>query len=395
MKRRNKILTLIIISAIIGLLFSFLIHNGYMYKLTSGLKIIKWYLYPLIILFVFFLVILIHELGHLFSFLLNGIKIRAIFVLIFVLMKDPKGKWKFKVDFSNIKLIGGIVVPNLDNITDEKLLNKNRRSFEKALIAGPNISIFYFVVSFLSFIIFWFLTSYNLLIALLFINFIITTLMTTLIILSSRLNTNELYGDYVARRLFKENDTFALLQLIQYLGFSLKDTEKSYEFLFNYLTNFYQLKKLSYNFFDLILTTNYLNLYLSNDNFKNNESIDKVIKFYNINRLSRSKHGLELAYLISSTYYKNNNLVKAFEVFNLISINRNNYVDKKQQEFLKKQYAHYINLEDNNEYFINNIDFINDELFILKPLFDIDEIIKDFNKTLEFKKYYTKLYCKI
>lgn len=394
MKKIRKYLILIGFAAILGFTFSFLKHNGYWFKLTSGLKTIKWYLYPVIILFNFFIVILIHELGHLFSFVLNKIKIRALYVLVFVLMRKENDKWKFKIYPKHIKLLGGIVVPNLGEIKTEEDFNKIRTAFSKALIAGPRTSVGYLILSIIVFILIWFLTNLNLLTTLLFINAVITSLMTVLIVLTSKVNTNEIYGDYVAYDKFLTDDRFALLQLIQYRSFSTIEDEETDKFLYDYLTNFYKSSTLSYHLFDLVLASNLLNFYLEDENIENS-SVNRVINYYSINRLASSKNGLELAYLISAYYYKNNNAEKAFQTFKLIQVNNNKHIDENKQLFLFKQYEHMLNLNNNEKYFSENKTMMLEELFVLAPLVNVDEMIKDMSKTLTFVEYKTDLYCKI
>lgn len=394
MKKIRKYLILIGFAAILGFTFSFLKHNGYWFKLTSGLKTIKWYLYPVIILFNFFIVILIHELGHLFSFVLNKIKIRALYVLVFVLMRKENNKWKFKIYPKHIKLLGGIVVPNLGEIKTEEDFNRTRTAFSKALIAGPRTSVGYLILSIIVFILIWFLTNLNLLTTLLFINAVITSLMTILIVLTSKVNTNEIYGDYVAYDKFLTDDRFALLQLIQYRSFSTIEDEETDKFLYDYLTNFYKSSTLSYHLFDLVLASNLLNFYLEDENIEN-ISANRVVNYYNINRLASSKNGLELAYLISAYYYKNNNAEKAFQTFKLIQVSNNKHIDENKQLFLFKQYEHMLNLNNNEKYFSENKTMMLEELFVLAPLVNVDEMIKDMSKTLTFVEYKTDLYCKI
>lgn len=394
MKKFKKYLILIIFAAVLGFSFAFLKHEGYWLKLTIGLKLIKWYLYPLLIILIFFITILIHELGHLFSFLFNKIKIRALLVLIFVLKKDQNNKWKFEIYPKHIKLIGGIVVPNLDNITNEEEFNKVRKGFSKALIAGPNTSIGYLVLSIILFFFIWFLTSSFLLIGLLFVNLLVTIAMTILIVLSSKISTDEIFGDYVAYDKFKNDDKFALLQLIQYSSFSTISNEKTDKFLFDYLTRFYEKSDFSYHFFDLILASNFISFYLRQDNLEN-IAIYKLLKYYQINKLAVSKNGLELAYLISACYYKQKKAKEAYHSFNLIKIHQNRHIDKEKQELLYKNYEHLINLNNNELYFEEKRDLIIKDLFILAPIIDVDEMIGDMKFQLDFVEYFTKLYCLI
>lgn len=394
MKKYKKYLVIIILPMILGLFFAFVNHNGFAFTFKESIRSIKWYLYPLLVLFFFFFTILVHELGHFFSFIFNGVKIRALYVLMFILMKNGNNKWRFKIKLANLKLLGGLVVPNFSEVENEDDLRKLRKAFEKALIAGPNTSIAYFVVILIAFFLLWFLTTWYILIAIMFVNLIMTTLLTILVVLTSKVRTEEVFGDYKAYELIKENETFMLIQVIQYFMFSLTDTKKTEKFLFEYLTSYLSNYNLSYHFFDLTLVKNYLSMYLDNDNVMN-DTLVKILNYYNLSRLIRSKHGYELVYLISATYYKNNELEEAYRWFNKAKTYENKFQSAEEREFIIKQYEHLLNLNNNETYLLNSKELIEEQLFILSPLVDIDEIINDMVKKLEFKSYYTKLYSKI
>lgn len=394
MKKYRKTINLLILAAFLGFSFAFLKHEGHWIKLTTGLKSIRWYLYPLIIIFIFFIDILVHELGHLFSFVFNGIKIKALYVLIFVLMKNDKNKWRLKVFPKYIKLLGGLVIPNLPNIRSEEEIKKTKDAFSKALIAGPNTSIFYFIfITILFFIVFLF-TNANVLIALLFINFIVTALITALVMLTSKVHTSELYGDYVAYDKFLNDETFALAQIIQYISFSSFKTKESDQFFYAYLTKIYSNKRPSYQLFDITLATHFINYFMgSNDTI--NYSVDKVISYYNVKRLASSRHGRELAYLLSASHYKKRDVKNAYEAFYLINSTKNKYVDVLQLELLEKEYEHLLNLSDNSKYFDSKKEYLKDSLFVFEPIVDINEMILDLNKSLKVIEYKTELYCNI
>lgn len=393
-KKYRKIINLLIFAAFLGFFFAFLKHEGHWIKLTNGLKSIGWYLYPLILIFIIFKAILIHELGHLFSFLLNGIRIKALYVLIFVLMKNENNKWRLKVFPKYIKFLGGLVVPKLPSIRSEEEIKEIRKSFSKALIAGPNTSIYYFIIITILFLVFLLFTNLNTLIALLFLNFIITGFLTVLVVLSSKVHTTEMYGDYVAYSKFLEDDKFALVQILQYLSFSSLKTKESDQFFYMFLTKYYETNRLSYNMLDLMLSTYFLNFFIDSNDTINN-SVDKTIKYYNVKRLASSKYGRELAYLVAASFYKKRDSKNAYEYFKIINETKNNNLEEEQIELLEKEYEHLLNLNDNSNYFISKKKYIKNNLFVFEPILNVDEMINDMNKQLRFVEYKTNLYCPI
>lgn len=394
MKKIKKLLILILFSSILGFVLSFLMHNGHWERLINGLKSIKIYTYPLILIVSVFLVILIHELGHLFSFVFNKIKIRAILVLIFMFLKDDNNKPKFKVFPKYIKLLGGIVVPNLGEIKNEEDLKNLREKFAKALIAGPNTSIGYFILTVISFLIIWFLTDLRIILGLFTLNMILTGLFTVIVIISSKLNTKDIFGDYVARQKMIDDEKFALAIISQYKMYSnIKDNQTS-KFFYEYLTKYYKENNLTYNTYDQNLTGYLIDLFLDSKDTKN-LTINKILGYYNINRLINSDTGIELSYLISAAYYKLKDPAKAYEIFNLIQIHKTEKLEPNKLLILKKQYEHLLNINDNNEFFKNSINEYLDNFSILAPLVNQNELLEELNKSIEFVPYYTELYCEL
>lgn len=387
MKKFKTIFIVIIAAAITGFMMSVLKHNGLWFKIISGFKSIPIYGYILLIPAFVFIVILIHELGHLISFVLNGIKIRALYVVVFVIKKDSNNKWKFEIHPKNIKLFGGLVVPNLSPINDDEKYEETKTKFSKALIAGPNTSIGYLIFSVITFLVVWFFTDSYFWIGILNLNLIITALMTILIIVSSKLNTDELYGDYVAHDKFLKDDTFVLTQLIQYRGFSLIDSDLDDEYLYSKIENHFLNKYPGYSIFDIALVSNYLNMYNNNDEQK----ILDVVKRYNISYLASSKHGLELAYEIAAFYYKIEEVEKAYELFKVISDTNNSYVEKSKSEFLNKQYEHLLNIKDNKDYLETNKEMIYTDIELLLPIINKEKMFEEVIEILPFVEYYCKV----
>lgn len=391
MKKHKKILKLIIIVAVSSFILSMLMHNGYWNRLMQGIKSVKWYYHILLVFFNFFLIILIHELGHLFSFVFNRIQIKALFVLVFILRKDKR--WHFQTNLKNIKLVGGLVVPILPEITNEEEYEQVKSKFAKALIMGPITSITYFAILMISFILVWFLTSNLIMIGILFTSFVVSIPMTLLIHFSSKLNTDNLYGDYVAYSKFSE-DKFSLLQIIQYANFNNAEKKAEDIFLFNKLDNFISNNSLGYGMFDLGIASYYLMYYLGLEDIEP-VSLDKVLRYYNITSLASSRNGLELAYLISAANYKLNNLDQAFLDFNKIKTTNNRYISSEKQNLLKLQYENMLNINDNTKEILASEEIVIKDFDILAPIFNVKEELEIMTKKLDFKDYKTEVFCPI
>lgn len=386
MKNLKLILKVIIAGAIIGFVMSILKHTGYWSLLKDSLKSFNIILYILSPFFFFFLAILVHELGHLLSFVFSGIKIRALFVLVFIVKRNENNKWRFNIKLSNIKLLGGLVVPNLPIIENDEQYNKVKSKFTKALIAGPIISIIYLVISILMFIIFWFFTTNYFLITYSLLQMIFITLMTILILMSSKVHTDELYGDFVAYKKFREDEIFALAQISQYTMFSLNDTTNTDKYIIDRIVKIYQDEQNpKYKLFDLNLISTYIN----NCIFSNEEDLrlDSFIKRYNIDTLSMSKNGYELGFIISAYYYRLGNVEQSYKIYNKLKNTNNRHYQGIDDEIIYKVYAHLINLEDNNEFINNNIEEFKKSIDLLLPVIDFNKIINDRKLVLPFIEY--------
>jgi hypothetical protein len=383
----KKILFIIISATIFGLLMSILIHSGYYHKLIMGFKSVHFLLYlPLIILFLV-LNILIHELGHMFSFIFQGVKIKALFFIIFGFIVNDK-KVKFKVYPKNFKMLGGFVVPNFAPIENDEEYHLTRKKFTNALIAGPNTSIIYFIIVMIVFFLSWFLFKSSILLGLMSLLFITSFFMTLLIIFSSKLNTDEIYGDYVAFDKMKKDDRFALVQILQYRQFSDINSMLENDFFLELIKKDLEEKRLSNKMFDIVLSTYYLTMYLKTVKI---EETNKIIDYYNVSFLASSKYGRELAYLISAFYYKNGNSEEAVKLFNLVNSVKNHNLDSEALELLKKQYEHLLNLADNHEYFISNSNSLLNQYSFLAPVINIGKVIEELTYKLPFVPYSCKV----
>src|SRR5690606_22259033 len=112
-----------------GLLMS----TGFWDQFTLGVTSLPWYVVIILIFTAFFLVVLVHEIGHLFSFIRQGIHVKAFYVLCFVFV-NIDGKWKFKLFPKFLALLGGMVAPILPAISNEEEETKVIAILKKALL---------------------------------------------------------------------------------------------------------------------------------------------------------------------------------------------------------------------------------------------------------------------
>ena len=387
MKNFKKIGIVIVVAAIFGFMMSVFIHTGLWEKLFESFRNFSGWWYLLFPVLIIFLTILIHELGHLISFRVQGIKIRALFIFIFVVYKNKNNKLRATIYLKNAKLIGGFVVPNLPNIESDQAYDEVRRKFVKALIDGPIASVIYYVLTIVAFVLVWIFTVNYFLIALLCINFLMNTFLIFIIMKSSQLNTDNIYGDFVAYRKMKNEELFALAQINQYNEFSLIAGDETEKYLNERIVTLFKENNVSrYNIFTYGLIAGYISSMLDE---KDNYELDDFINGFNISMMASSKHGREVAYLISAYYYKNKNVKKAYEIYELINKTNNRHLKEVDIIMLEKQYEHLLNLSINDEYFEINKDQFFKEFDIMAPIIDIDKMYGDLFTKLPFVSYET------
>lgn len=392
MNKLKRVGIIILTAFIIGFLMSFLIHEGIWNKLMSGFKAIHILLYPVLVLVSLFLVILIHELGHLISFVVNGIKIRALLVLGLVFKRTKKG-FRFQFYAPLVKLVGGLVVPELPSIKNDDEYKEVVNKFSKALIAGPQISLFYGVVTFIVFILTLMLSSSSLLIGLFALNFIITFLLTILVMLSSKIHTSTLYGDFIAHKKMNEDELFQLTQITQYTSFKLEEDLATTDYLINKIGKYIIANPSRYNLFTMNLYAQYISMVLYSDKNHYNDQVNNKISAYRINRLINNKYGLELAYLISAYFYKLKNVEKAYEIYNNIKKANKSLHEEKDIYQMELKYSHLMNLANNSIELVKEDVLFSDDLWLLKPILDENDLKEEALYQLPFVEYYTEIHC--
>jgi hypothetical protein len=160
----------------------------------------------------------LHELAHAIYFLLNKVPLRFVAIFIFFFCKTER-KWTVRIRFNNITIMGGIAIPNLPSINNEREFDRIRKIYSEALLFAPVIS-FAEAVIFIILYVVLFLTKtvneyVNLSIFSVFCSFI-----GIIIVFSSFIKTENIYGDFWAYKVLKTDDKMASLQLCQYMFFN-------------------------------------------------------------------------------------------------------------------------------------------------------------------------------
>ncbi|WP_158298320.1 M50 family metallopeptidase [Acholeplasma laidlawii] len=159
-----------------------------------------------------FLAIFAHEMGHFISFVKQGIKPKALYALGIAFVNDNGLKIRFVPKF--LLMIGGIVIPDHLSIQSKDEEETMVHKFKRVLLAGPKASIIYGVLIILIWILCLFTNIYWLN-GFLFTVLIVTSIMTVLAVLSSKVSRAGMYGDFAAEKAFDKDKLFRLTYLIQ------------------------------------------------------------------------------------------------------------------------------------------------------------------------------------
>jgi hypothetical protein len=232
MKTLRNILIILIVGIILGFINEFLIDRMFWSFFVQSLGASFWLLNILYCLIALFLVILVHELGHLMSFVFQNIRIKGIYVLCFVVIKI-NGKWKFKIFPKFLSLMGGLVIPDLPPIKNDEDYDRIIDVLKKALIAGPDTSIIYCgVISFLYII--SLLIGNPIFAGIMFYVFVTTLLLTLIVVKASKVSYQGLFGDYIAERELGKNERFTLAYLLSAYEYATEE-EQSKPYLWKML----------------------------------------------------------------------------------------------------------------------------------------------------------------
>lgn len=213
---------LIIVGVVGGILGFFIAMVSDSFQL-QGFMMLPFYINALIIIFTFFISVTLHEFGHVLSFVRNKIKIRAVFFTIFALIKEDN-RWKFKI--TSMKNIGGIAIPDIISIKDDKEFQIKQKAFAKAVIMGPITSVIAWIILTIVSVIIINITSNPYLRSVLLTFILSMVVMTVFIIGTSFIKRDMMIGDFPAYKIIKEDRFFNALQFYNY-GYLSSQPEKA------------------------------------------------------------------------------------------------------------------------------------------------------------------------
>lgn len=356
------------INILIGLMIAVIIGMIAAMASYGELNSIAWYWHILVFFLVFLVVIAFHELAHAIAFRVQGIKIKAIYILFISFIKKNKILLPY-FNIHSLKLLGGLVVPEMPTIDNDKDFYKTVKKFKISIVAAPIASV---VLSFILFIVLIILmlvnpgSSFNEI----FITVNLYTLLLTLLVnISSSAEAANVHGDYRAYKRFKERDEiFSYMAIENYFIEGTKAYEESEEYMYNKLISILEKEDriIPEYYFPLIIS------YLSSviyDKKPRSSKVDEGIKRINISSLYYTEQELALAYLICSFYYIDGDIEKAFSLFEQIKKHQSKKIDPKVRTYFEKKQEHHFGLA-------NNLEYLNDDKniplgiqVILEPVF--------------------------
>ena len=263
------ILFFIIGVSIFALIMTLICHFGYFEIFLRSFTSIKVVFIILIYIFFLYFFVFLHELGHVFIFIIKKIKIRSIIIHFFGLIRKKKSLIPF-IDFRLVVFLGGIVTPMLQ-VIDEPSFNQTKNTLRLSIIFGPLFSIVGFLINLIASTLVMFTSNNLILILLSIISITIHIPLFILILLSSFKSKGNVFGDFVAHKKIND-DKFYLNVLLQYQVLSFE----SYQFLKSKID---ELKSKHSSIIDKSVIAQYLCLNLLYETKKNELCIQLIRSF--------------------------------------------------------------------------------------------------------------------
>ena len=383
--KKYGILYFLIASFFIGVFFTLLVYVGIWNQLVLGLSTVKWWMWPIYLVLAFYVTLTLHELGHFIAFAVQKVKLRAIYLTMFVFYKSKKG-WRFKIMPKLWVLLGGLVVPDLDLIEDEETYNKIAMKFANALIAAPIVTIIIMGLTNIVFIISLIWSTLYSWIGFISVFNIFITMLSVLYIYTFKLHTPTIFGDFVAYKKIKDDPLFRYIQINQYTGFRLKQDETFSVFLWEKAKTLLKESKMKTDIFHATLLMNYIEgiIYESQPI---DEDVDQMIQKLPITNYLRSEHGLMMAYDIVIYLYFNHHVEKAYQLLDKIEKRQNHKINEKQRIYLNKKVKHVTHIAYNDAFLANKENFPTEQSWIFEPVLDYYKNMDILHKKLPFHIY--------
>lgn len=384
--KKHKGIYFLIFSFFIGVVFVLLVYSGIWLKFTQGLKTITWWSWFLYLIFAFYLTLTLHELGHFFAFYFQKIKLRALYLTIFVFYKTKKG-WRFAVKPKLWVLFGGLVVPDMDPIEDEETYQDISNKFSKALITAPIVTISFLVITILTFILTYIFSTNSYWIGFMTIFTLYVILLSTLYIYTFKLSNQMFYGDFVAYEKIKTDPIFRFVQLNQYLSFGLKDRKYSV-FMWEKSRALIKDNTLNKNAFYMTLITIYLEGIIY-EHMKADVDVDLRLKKIPVASFAKVEYGLIALYDMCLYHYVLGHIEQAYKLLEQIEQRQGSKISERIKIYFNKKTKHVMHIQYDQEFLDDKKNYPSEQSWIFEPIMDIYEDMETLHKPLDFKPYVT------
>lgn len=387
MNKNYRLFRILLIAFVIGYVYIALVYNGIWFKFTEGLSELKFIHYPFMLILTFYVTLTVHELAHFLAFRFQGISLRALYLTVFVFFKDKSG-WHFTIKPKLWVLGGGLVVPDLPNIHNDDIYESIKTKFAKTLIAAPITTIVFLAMVILTFGLSLIYSTSSIWIGFYAIFTLFTILLSSLYIYTFKLSTQAFYGDFVAYRKMKTDDTFALAQIMQYAMFAIDSHDSRDRYFFDKSKEMLKGLNLSSNVFHVMLLTHYIDHVI-----RLHQDIDLVlhekIKEYAKRPSLKDEHSVMLAYELCAYFYMLKDVERAYTLFHDIQKRVSLKLDLKMRDYLKKRTMHIIHIEDQEAFLLNQENIYIGNSWIFEAISDPFELLEEQHQKLPFVEYKT------
>lgn len=344
-------------------------------------------IFPMLVIIVslYYISIALHELGHFFAFIFNKIQMRMLSISIFSFIFDGE-KWNLKLNRNTIG-VGGIAVPNLTVISNEREFKKAQRGYANAILAAPIVTFLLALVGVLLILIDF--LKYKMNMPYLLISGGTLLVINIFLFFTCFAKSENVYGDFRAYSCYKNDDFFAALMMYQYALFSLnyENTRLNNRYLKEILLNGFEQRadKKKIDLLTISCATTFITEYLVGLMDELPKSVINYIDYYYENKnqiIAEQKTEQHKSLLLNIAYFfeKEGEHEKAVDIYdNLIKkLPKSPIFDywkiQGEQIILKKDHSKYLldkkNIKPNSTYslFKQFDGFYHDELILNQGL---------------------------
>lgn len=383
--KKYRWLYFLIFSFFIGVFFTLLVYSGLWQKFVLGLQSISWYMWFVYGLLAFYITLIFHELGHFIAFKVQKIKLRALYITIFVFYKTKYG-WRFTIKPKLWVLFGGLVVPDLDLIEDDRTYHEIAKKFAISLITAPIVTISLLSLSVIIFIFSIIFSISSLWIGTISIVTFYVILLSTLYIYTFKVSNQNFYGDFVAYKKMKDDEVFRFTQMQQYMTFRVDQDHVFSKYMWEKSKELLKTHKMRHDMIYTMLMTTYVEGILYH-NQGMDEEIDQMITKLPITFYLRSEHGLTMAYDLCLYHYKTGRVERAYRLLEIIEKKPSKQIDQDVKVYLNKKAKHVMHIAYDYK-FLNNKENIPYGLsWIFEPIVDVYKDIDTLHEPLPFIVY--------